>query len=193
MQYSLSTLFLVFFVLAASLAMFGLWGIWFAGMLCIAALTLNRTKVLSPYGIANCVCTVFFGIVCPGLVLMMFRLARDAVNRADCIGLRSQMFGGAIRNYVDANKHFPPVYVRDKNGRPLYSWMVEILPMLEEGSLYNQLNKDEPWDSPNNIKILSQSLDVFTCPSVNRDANDCSSNYMAIIGPGTIWTAEGTK
>jgi hypothetical protein len=193
MQYSLSTLFLVFFVLAASLAMFGLWGIWFAGMLCIAALTLNRTKVLSPNGIRNCVCTVFFGIVCPGLLLMMAPLAIEPAHRASCIGLHSGMFGLALHNYHDANKHFPPVFVRDKDGKPLYSWMVEVLPMLEYGSLYNQLNKDEPWNSPHNSKVLPQILEEAICPSVDRDPNDCSSNYMAVIGPGTIWTAEGTK
>ena len=193
MQYRLSTLFLIFFVLATSLAAFGLWGIWFAGILCIAALTLNRTKLLSPDGIRNCVCTMFFGIVCPVLVLLMVGLSREAVYRANCIGLHSQMFGMAIWNYEDANKHFPPVFVRDKNGMPLFSWTVEILPQSGYGGLYNQLKKNEPWNSPNNIKILPRTLPEYACPSVNRDANDCSSNYMAIIGPGMIWTDEGTK
>jgi hypothetical protein len=71
--------------------------------------------------------------------------------------------------------------------------MVEILPMLEYGSLYNKLNKDEPWDSPHNSKVLPQILEEAVCPSADRNLNDCSSNYMAVIGPGTMWAAEGTK
>jgi hypothetical protein len=191
MQYRLSTLFLIFFVLAASLAAFGLWGLWFGGVLFIAALAINRTKVLYPSGIRICACVLFFGIVCPGLILTLYPF--EPVYMAECYGLHLGMIGLGMHNYHDAYKHFPPIIVRDENGKPLYSWMVEMLPMMEYGSIYGQLNKDEPWNSPHNIKILPPIIPEFICPRANRDADDCSSNFVAVIGPGTIWTAEGTK
>lgn len=192
MQYRLSTIFLVFFVVAASLALFGCWGIWFAGFLCVAAYCLNRKEKLKD-GISFSVVFVIIGIVCPLLLLPSVFAAREAARRANCTGLHLNVFGLGLHNFAAANKHFPPIYVRDKSGKPLWSWMVEILPNLGYDDLYKQLNKDEPWNSPHNAQVLPKIIDQCVCPSVNRDVNDCSTNYMAIIGPGTIWDAEGTK
>jgi hypothetical protein len=47
MQYRLSTLFLIFFLVATSLAAFGIWGLWFIALVLIAAVMLNRAKQLS--------------------------------------------------------------------------------------------------------------------------------------------------
>jgi prepilin-type processing-associated H-X9-DG protein len=59
--------------------------------------------------------------------------------------------------------------------------------------LSNALNLDEPWDGPNNSKCLSGlRIEELVCPETDRDSGDFSSNYMAIIGPSTIWRIEGT-
>jgi len=74
----------------------------------------------------------------------------------------------------------------------LYSWRVEILPMFEYGIIYNSLKKDEPWNGPNNTKFLSQvSLPEYRCPSDSIDEKDPTTNYVALIGPGTTWREDG--
>ena len=38
----------------------------------------------------------------------------------------------ALHNYHDEHGSFPPAYVSDESGRPLYSWRVLILPYLDD-------------------------------------------------------------
>jgi prepilin-type processing-associated H-X9-DG protein len=188
MQYRLSTIFLVFFVTAASLALFGTWGLWVAFVLCIAALAFNKGKT-SMEGGAWAFFIVLIGILCPGL-LPAFPGAREAARRCQCMNNLKQI-GFALNNYENEHQHFPPVNVCDKDGKPLFSWMVEILPQLERQDIYDRLHKDEPWDSAANAKILDEEVRMFICPSAERAKKDFSSNYIAIIGPGTIWRNDG--
>ena len=59
--------------------------------------------------------------------------------------------GAAIKAYEKATGTLPPAYIADKNGKPLLSWRVAILPYLAgQGLLYERFHLDEPWDSPHN-------------------------------------------
>ena len=40
----------------------------------------------------------------------------------------------ALHNYHQANGCFPPAYIADKNGKPMHSWRVLILPYMEYDS-----------------------------------------------------------
>jgi len=55
-----------------------------------------------------------------------------------------------LQDYHEANGQLPPAVVRDKDGRPLYSWRVALLPFLEHDPLYRQFRLEEPWDSAHN-------------------------------------------
>src|SRR5262245_41739328 len=43
-----------------------------------------------------------------------------------------QVIGAAIRHYHEVNGSLPPTTVYDKNGQPLYSWRVLLLPFLAD-------------------------------------------------------------
>src|SRR5262245_39481877 len=58
--------------------------------------------------------------------------------------------GLALHNYHAAHNHFPPAAICDKDGQPLLSWRVAILPYIEQANLYRQFKLDEPWDSEHN-------------------------------------------
>jgi hypothetical protein len=195
-QYRLSTLFLIFFMVATSLALFGAWGLWIAAVMFLAALCLNHAKNLGN-GITWALFIIFIGIICPRLLLPALGSAREAARRATCIHKPMQI-GFALRCYHDANKHFPSTNICDKNGKPLFSWRVQILPLLECEYIYNSLKIDEPWNSPHNTKVFSQfkpnygpSYPYYECPSANRKNNDFTTNYVAVIGPGTAWRENG--
>lgn len=66
----------------------------------------------------------------------------------------------ALHNYHDTYGKFPSD-ITDKNGKPLLSWRVELLPYLEQDHFAKQFNRDEPWDSEHNLKLLAQMPDVF--------------------------------
>lgn len=95
----------------------------------------------------------------------------------------------ALHNYYSKYHKFPPAYVTDKNGKPLYSWRVLILPFIEETRLYNQFHLDESWDSPHNKKLSETEIGVFHCQG-HRGPEKGRSNHVLVTGPGTIWEDE---
>ncbi|MGD0382674.1 MAG: DUF1559 domain-containing protein [Thermoguttaceae bacterium] len=137
-------------MVSASLALFGAVGTYIAIVLLIAALCLNRAKFLR-YGIIWTVLIIFIGIIC---LLPASSHESELSRRAQCLGHLKQI-GLALHNYHDANKHFPSANTCNKDGKHLFSWRMEILPMIEYGSLYNSLNKDETWNSSHNAKLLT--------------------------------------
>jgi RNA polymerase sigma factor (sigma-70 family) len=52
------------------------------------------------------------------------------------------------------------------SGNALLSWRVALLPYLGEQELYKQFNRNEPWDSPHNKKLLSRMPKVYAAPGV---------------------------
>jgi hypothetical protein len=95
----------------------------------------------------------------------------------------------AMHGYHDANGHFPDD-VRDKKGRALLSWRVELLPYLEHQELYRQFKRDEPWDSPHNLKLLSKMPDVFRTAIDPKDATHTFYQRFAITG--VMWGIDAT-
>lgn len=67
----------------------------------------------------------------------------------------------AFNNYESVYKYLPNSGTTSPTGQSLLSWRVQILPYLGLTELYNRFNQNEPWDSPNNIALLSEMPDVF--------------------------------
>jgi len=99
--------------------------------------------------------------------------------------------GLALHNYHDNYDSFPPAYVVDENDRPLYSWRVLILPFVDQAPLYGKLHLDEPWNSPHNRPLLDVDIPAFRCPSDKETAKGMT-NYLAVVGPETMWPAPDT-
>ncbi|HJZ93068.1 MAG TPA: DUF1559 domain-containing protein [Gemmataceae bacterium] len=91
----------------------------------------------------------------------------------------------ALHNYHDAYDHFP-TDIRDKDGKPLLSWRVRILPYVEHEGLYRQFKLNEPWDSEHNKKLIAKMPKVFRSPRQADTLKD-QTTYLAPLGPGFIW------
>ena len=90
---------------------------------------------------------------------------REVVRKTHSqINLRA--LGMALRYYHNANNAFPPYAIADKDGKPLLSWRVALLPYLDEELLYKKFKLDEPWDSPNNRALLPLLPQVFEAPAL---------------------------
>jgi hypothetical protein len=102
-----------------------------------------------------------------------------------------RQIGLAIHNYIQAqpNHTFPPAYTTDSNGKPLLSWRVLILPYLDQNELYEQFHLDEPWDSPNNKKLIARMPAVFRAPGSKVSVQN-KTNYLSVRGEDTIFTGE---
>ena len=95
----------------------------------------------------------------------------------------------ALSNYHDHYGCLPPPCIYDKTGRPAHSWRVLILPFLEYGGLYKRYDFNEPWDGPNNKRLLAERPDEYRCLS---DPSTCAkgsttTSYVAVIGSEAFW------
>jgi hypothetical protein len=96
---------------------------------------------------------------------------------------RYRAIGIALHQYELTHGHLPPAVVRDKTGRALRSWRVELLPFLNEDLLYRRLKLDEPWDSPHNKPLLEAAPTVFADPDLPK----WQTRVQAVVGPGTAF------
>ena len=101
------------------------------------------------------------------MLLPAVQQAREAARRTSSMNNLKQI-GLAFHNYFEVHRKFPS-NIRDKNGRPLLSWRVAILPYLEESKLYEEFHLDESWDSEHNIQLLSKMPHVFANPNLELE------------------------
>ncbi|MEX0585941.1 MAG: DUF1559 domain-containing protein, partial [Pirellulales bacterium] len=97
----------------------------------------------------------------------------------------------AMLNYADVIKHLPPAAIFDKDGRPLLSWRVAVLPYMDkdEVELYKQFHLDEPWDSPHNRTLIEKMPDTFADPDpiIRRAAGDGKTTFQVPVAAETIF------
>ncbi len=86
---------------------------------------------------------------------------------------------------------FPARATFDKNGKPMLSWRVMILPYLEQQNLYNQFHLDEPWDSAHNKKLLAVMPRTYASPDDEKTLKDHTTYFQGFVGKGTVF--EGKK
>jgi prepilin-type processing-associated H-X9-DG protein len=136
------------------------------------------------------VCVVLGVFVCGGILVALLlpavQAAREAARRSQCNNNLKQI-GLALQTYNDIYGTFPPAYIPDANGKPMHSWRVLILPFMEQKSLYDRYNFDEPWDGPNNRQLSAMIPASYHCPA---DPAGTSTNYAVITGPGTMFDGE---
>jgi hypothetical protein len=114
---------------------------------------------------------------------------RESAARVNSINNLRQLTLGII-SYADAHcGRLPAAAIFDKNGKPLLSWRVEILPYIEHQALYKEFHLDEPWDSAHNKKLLAKMPKVFA-PVLNVTKEKYVTFYQGFYGKDAAW--EGT-
>jgi prepilin-type processing-associated H-X9-DG protein len=119
------------------------------------------------------------------LLLPAVQSAREAARRAQCVNNLKQI-ALAMLNYESANNAFPRPAIVGKDGKPLLSWRVAILPYIEQAALYNKFHLDEPWDSPHNMALIKEMPSAYLCPS-RRNPEPGSTTYRVFVGKGAFF------
>jgi hypothetical protein len=126
------------------------------------------------------VASIAVGMTLPGV-----QAAREAARRTQGMNNLKQ-FALAMLNYESANNALPPAAICDKEGKPLLSWRVAMLPYLDEEELYDQFHLDEPWDSEHNKKLLVRMPKIFASPGDDA-AKPGTTRYLVPTGEGTVF------
>ncbi len=180
-QFTLRSLFLVFVLVWSSLALFGLWGIPVAAYLLVLVIRYrsghrNALRWLA----AGTMLLVFAVLLYPAV-----EAARDTGYPRRCWN-NLKWIGLALQNYDSFERHFPPAYIADEDGKPMHSWRVLILPYMDLKLLYDAYDFDEPWNGPNNRELADMMPREFRCPN-DPDGGAPYTNYVAVVGPETAW------
>lgn len=127
------------------------------------------------------------------LLLPAVQAAREAARRATCVNNLKQL-GLALHNFENINKVFPPSY----GGPRGTDWSAQalLLPYLEQGSLYDNIDFTRGYDNvylPNGTRLSSHRVPIYICPSetraeVKRDSNGNPVHFPINYGMNVgIW------
>lgn len=135
--------------------------------------------------------SLIFGI---GFVLLLFWLCVPPLfeTRFESGGTLNNLkqIGLTLQNYHEFYDQYPPSFSTDKNGKPLLSWRVLILPQLEQENVYKQFRLDEAWDSPHNLSLLPKMPRLYH-PRNQKPTDPFVTNYQVFVGPGSMFEAPG--
>jgi hypothetical protein len=117
-------------------------------------------------------------------------LNAQLAQKQEASAAHMKKIGLAMHTYLDQQNTFPPAYVADSSGKPLYSWRVLLLPYLGQQALYDRFDKTRAWDAPGNLEISQTAVEIFKSPADSAVAAN-GVNYIAVVGEGLGF--QGTK
>ena len=135
-----------------------------------------ETETHQTHPVANIGATVPVGVA---LLLPAVQSARTSARRMASANNLKQI-GLAMHTFHDVYKAFPAAFNSTADGKPLLSWRVHLLPMLEEQQLYDQFHFDEPWDSEHNKTLIAKMPKVYAAPG--GKAGEGKTNYLGVRG-----------
>jgi hypothetical protein len=122
----------------------------------------------------------------PILAALVARAREQAKRAQEMNNLRQILL--AMHNYDSLNNSFPAAANFDRNGKPLLSWRVHLLPFLNQQDLYKQFHLDEPWDSDHNKKLIERMPAVYRSQLSQAPAG--RTTYLAPVGKAMLFTGE---
>lgn len=120
------------------------------------------------------------------MLLPAVQAAREAARRAQCTNQMKQI-GIALQNHHDTYGELPSgtywFYKRDLQPREhwhTWSWMVRILPFVEEQARFDQANFDYAGThfdrNVDNLSVITPRIDLFLCPSNSENETGLGEN-----------------
>lgn len=169
----------------------------------------DQTRHRSGFTLIELLVVIAIIAILVALLLPAVQQAREAARRSSCKNNLKQI-GLALHNYHDTYFMFPPGWVGAtsspqqhhtgmedptapadfSNG---FSWATFILPMMEQGPLYDQVNFNQQIKIGGNLAVIATTMPAYQCPSdpkpgnfsINDGTNDiilATSNYMGVFG-----------
>ncbi len=122
-----------------------------------------------------------------GLLLPAVQAAREAARRCSCANNMAQL-GLALHNFEFAAEHLPSGVVNDSGpirNEPIgthTSWIVQILPHMEQTYLYQSLDRAAGMYAPANLKQRQSRMAAMICssyPDLTQPSEPAISTYAA--------------
>ena len=118
------------------------------------------------------------------LVRPVISRARNSAQSVQC-GNNLKQIALAMQAYAEEYGSLPPAYIADKNGRPIHSWRVLLLPYLGHESTYKQYDFSKSWDSTHNLALQYEMPSIYACPTDDDALAAQETSYMVVVGRRT--------
>jgi len=153
--------------------------------------------IFEPNGISSTKITARKLLGCFSVVVLLFlgavwlrwavREAHEAASQSACQSKLNQL-QLAFRNYHETYGSFPPAYTVNTQGEKMHSWRVLILPFIDQLDVYDRYQFDQPWNSPDNLKLENEIYtDMFHCPSGPHRGDSPITDYVLVTGGKTAF------
>jgi hypothetical protein len=155
----------------------------------VLAIYLHEAERLWSWARFALVVIVLLGLA--ALLMPGIETHREMSRRASCANNLHQI-AAALQAYHQANGRFPPAYIVDKNGKPMHSWRLLVLPHMDLDALYKMYSFTQPWDGRKNKTVSDTPIMVYLCPSDanGRTSHFTQTSYVAVVGPNAAWAGE---
>jgi len=173
--------------------------------------TLSKSSRTKGFTLIELLVVIAIIAVLIALLLPAVQSAREAARRAQCTNNLKQL-GLSLHNYISTYNSFPAYVVflgpaggssccPPSNGGNGWgwdaSWLVSLLPNIEQGPLYNAFNFSISADSPVNTTVTYNGLAAALCPSDSTRQRPAypwaPTNYRSNYGiPGEVRLWAGT-
>jgi hypothetical protein len=95
---------------------------------------------------------------------------------------------GAIHQFHSDYQKVPAPAITSKEGTPLLSWRVRLLPYLDSYELFNDFRLDEPWDSEHNRRLIPRMPAAFRPVGSSKDTDGLTYAQL-FVGDGALFEA----
>ncbi|MBS0262553.1 MAG: DUF1559 domain-containing protein, partial [Planctomycetes bacterium] len=122
------------------------------------------------------------------LTLPAVQGVREAARLLQCRNNLKQL-GLALQNYESARTVFPSsstspiefgVWSSEPTSYALHGWCAMLLPQLEQGTIYHQMNFSVSALAPANLEVAARQIPVLRCPSYTGPVTSASPEFVRL-------------
>jgi prepilin-type N-terminal cleavage/methylation domain-containing protein/prepilin-type processing-associated H-X9-DG protein len=125
-----------------------------------------------------------------GLLLPAVQAARESARRSQCTNNVKQV-ALALHNYQDANKVLPPSATNstvDSKGRQGWSWMLFVLPYIEQAQLFDACMNQTTWNMQRPFKAFVASVQPLARAPIPPFL--CPTDKVSLLAPEAKYNSE---
>jgi prepilin-type N-terminal cleavage/methylation domain-containing protein len=130
----------------------------------------------SAFTIVEVLVVLFIIGVLLALMIPAVQQARTSASQLECKN-RLRQIGLALHEFESTHKQFPGL------ADYRHSWLVALLPYLDQSALYEQFDLNLAWSDEPNLSLGQLSIEAFCCPADPSRRSGCV-NYIGNGGSG---------
>lgn len=120
------------------------------------------------------------------LIMPAVQQARTASRKLQCRNNLRNVALGLVAE-TESRKHFPASGYFGKFSGIYHSWVVTVLPWIDQSVVYNKYDLNQEFRAPGNLELCSLTIPVLICPE-DTTARGSGGDLSYVVNGGYGWT-----